>query len=57
VNVGVRDQQARHARPLFMSGNQFTIIVNGCARTEAANQAKAASLLRRCAQDNGTLPT
>jgi hypothetical protein len=31
--------------------------VNGCARTEAANQAKAASLLRRCAQDNGTLPT
>ncbi len=57
IDVGMSDQQARHARPLLMRGKQFAIVMNGRARPEATDQAEASTFLARRGHDSGMLPT
>src|SRR5262245_5072525 len=57
VHVGMRYEQACRLSSGRMSGEEPTIIVDGCAGPQTADQAEASPLSAGRVHVNGTLPT
>ena len=57
LNVRMSDQNPQRTSLPLMCSNQFLVIMNGRAGTEAANKAETTTWFASHTHDSGTLPT